>query len=389
MRAAKSGPDYIDLRFHEAACGNACVNLDAWAMKKQRIRALAQSEIPLIIEGAMGLFDGAPPDGDGATADLARILGLPVVLIVDASHMAQSIAAVVRGFSDHDPETRVMGVILNKVGSSRHERMLRRALTPLGLPILGAVYRTQSITMPSRHLGLVQAAENPDLNAFLDHAADVVEAAIDLDQLCDLMRPLPVAPVSKKMPPPAQNIAIAHDAAFAFSYPHILGDWRQSGASLILFSPLNNEPVPDCDFVFLPGGYPELHAAQLAQADRFLSSLINAAQHSDIYGECGGYMVLGNSITDADGNRHNMAGLLNLDTSFASRKLHLGYRSLTPLGGVFSQPLNGHEFHYSTELFAQGDPLFKSKDAEGQSLPDMGLISGRVSGSYAHVIDVA
>jgi len=388
VKGAKSGPDYIDPRFHEAACHAPCLNLDAWAMSPARLRSLAFTQDLLLIEGAMGLFDGALPDGKGSSADLARVLGLPVIMIIDAGRMAQSVAPIAAGFARHDPQVRVAGVILNNVGSPRHEAMLRRALIPTGLPVLGAVPRQTSLSHPSRHLGLVQAQEHPDLEAFLDAAADIVEQAIDLDQLIALAAPLPDA-APRPSPPPAQRIAIARDTAFAFVYPHLLNDWHNAGAEITPFSPLADDPVPRADLIFLPGGYPELYAARLSASQTFLQSLRDAAQTTEIYGECGGYMVLGEALTDAEGITHPMAGLLHLHTSFASRKLHLGYRDLTPLGGPFTAAQKGHEYHYCTTLRAEGAPLFAAKDAEGIDLPPMGLRAQRVCGSFAHVINPA
>lgn len=387
VRGAKSGPDYIDPRFHEAASGQACPNLDAWAMAPARIAALAAGEGLLIVEGAMGLFDGAPPEGRGATADLARILGLPVVLVVDASHMAQSVAPLVAGFAGHDASVRVAAVILNRVGSPRHEAMLRAALAPLGLPVLGAIPRQAALSHPSRHLGLVQAGERPDLEAFLDRAAGIVAASLDLPALAALAAPLASAVPGARTPPPAQRIAVARDAAFAFAYPHLLSDWRDAGAEIGFFSPLGDQPPPPADLIVLPGGYPELHAGRLAGAARFMDGLRQAAQDTDIYGECGGYMVLGDSLTDAAGTAHGMAGLLRLDTSFAERRLHLGYRRLTATATRFAGRWAGHEFHYASTLRAEGTALFAATDAEGAALPPMGLIQGRVAGSFAHLID--
>lgn len=389
VRGAKSGPDYIDPRFHEAACGAPCLNLDAWAMAPDRIRAIASGDGLLIVEGAMGLFDGAPPTGKGATADLARILNLPVVLVVDAAKMAQSIAPLVAGFSGHDADVPVAGVILNNVGSARHETMLRRALEPVGIPVLGAVFRQSGMQHPSRHLGLVQAAEHPDLETYLGTVADAVEQSVDLKALANLAGSLSPANNCASFPPPAQRIAVAQDAAFAFTYPHLMNDWRAAGAELSLFSPLNDQPPAPADMIFLPGGYPELHAQKLANATNFRAGMIKAASTTAIYGECGGYMVLGEALTDADGKPHNMLGLLPLETSFANRKLHLGYRSLAPMGGPFNSPLNGHEFHYATTLKANGPALFSATDAEGSPLADMGLRQGNTSGSFAHVIDLA
>ena len=389
VRGAKSGPDYIDPRFHEAACGVACPNLDAWAMNGDRLVAVATGEELLLIEGAMGLFDGAPPDGKGATADLARLLNVPVVLVVDCSHMAQSVAAVVNGFASHDPDIRVVGLILNKLGSMRHEKILRRALLPVGVPVLGAIHRQDGLTHPSRHLGLVQASEHPDIENYLETVAHIVKERIDLNALVRMADPLPEGQQVRGFPPPAQRISIARDEAFAFAYPHLLNDWHAAGAELSFFSPLADEAPPQCDLIFLPGGYPELHAGQLAQARNFRAGMEAAVRSGQIYGECGGYMVLGQTLTDAQGTTHRMLGLLALETSFARRSLHLGYRALRPLGGPFASPLAGHEFHYATTQMAEGPPLFEATDAEGNALAPMGLRMGSVSGSFAHVIDLA
>ncbi|MGJ8623566.1 MAG: cobyrinate a,c-diamide synthase [Yoonia sp.] len=385
LRGAKSGPDYIDPRFHEAACGQPCLNLDAWAMTPARIKALAAGPLPLIIEGAMGLFDGAPPDGKGACADLARILDIPIILVIDAAKMAGSVAALVKGFMTHDPRLRIAGVILNNVGSARHEAMLRRALGEIS--VYGAIPRTPDLNHPSRHLGLVQAQERSDLDAYLEQAATIMQQHVDLASLRTMLAPMPAAGKTTRMMPPAQNIAVAQDAAFAFSYPHLLQDWRDAGAQISLFSPLANEPAPTADFIYLPGGYPELYAGQLAANTIFLDSLRNSAAH--IYGECGGYMTQGETLTDADGTTHRMAGLLGLHTSFAQRKLHLGYRNLQATTGPMQGRWTGHEFHYATTLKAEGTPLFRATDAEGTSLLPMGLIKDKASGSFAHIIDQA
>ena len=205
VRGAKSGPDYIDPRFHEAASGSDCLNLDPWSMTPERIRALAAGPGLLVMEGAMGLFDGAPPDGRGASADLARILGVPVVLVVDAARMGHSVAPLVRGFVEHDPEVRIAGVILNKVGSARHERMLRHALAPLGVAVLGVVLRQDGLAHPARHLGLVQAGERADLELWLDEVAAIVEEAVDLAALARLAAPLPPPTEAPALPPPATS----------------------------------------------------------------------------------------------------------------------------------------------------------------------------------------
>ncbi|UWQ13135.1 cobyrinate a,c-diamide synthase [Aliiroseovarius sp. M344] len=390
VSGAKSGPDYIDPRFHAAACGRECPNLDAWAMDPARIGGLASygAEL-LLIEGAMGLFDGAPPAGRGATADLARLLNMPVVMVIDCARLAHSVAPLVAGFAGHDPDVRVAGVILNNVGSPRHETMLRAALASGRIPVLGAVHRQSGMEHPSRHLGLVQAGEHPDLQAYLDHVADAVDAAIDLEALVALAQPITSTDTAApRLSAPGKRIAIASDRAFAFAYPHMLADWTAQGADILPFSPLADQaPNSRADFIFLPGGYPELHAETLAAAQSFKAGM--RAATCLIYGECGGYMTLGQAITDKDGQRHEMLGLLDLETSFASRKLHLGYRSLHTTQGPFPGAWTAHEFHYATTLHASGTPLFDATDAEGNALQAMGLVNGHVSGSFAHLIDRA
>ncbi|MCH2076468.1 MAG: cobyrinate a,c-diamide synthase [Rhodobacteraceae bacterium] len=382
VQPAKSGPDYIDPDFHEAACGVASVNLDAWAMSGARLKALALTPDLLVVEGAMGLFDGAPPAGDGSTAHVAKALALPVVLVLNARAMSHSVAALVRGFCDHDPDVHISGVILNNVASGRHEAMLRTAISALGVPVLGALPARQDISLPSRHLGLVQAREHRDLDAKLDTMGDLVRANVDLDALMNLAQPLPAPANTQSIA--GKRIAVAQDAAFSFTYTHQLADWRQFG-TVLPFSPLANEAVPEADEVFLPGGYPELHGAALANADRFHDSLREMAASVPIRGECGGYMALGEAIVDADGVNHKMAGLLPLVTSFADRKRHLGYRTLK--SRFNSKTWRGHEFHYATTVRADGTPALDAWDAEGNDLGPMGLIEGNVWGSFAHLID--
>lgn len=390
LRGAKSGPDYIDPKFHEAATGQPCVNLDAWAMSPARIASLAGGDGTLIIEGAMGLFDGARPAGKGSVADLARQLSLPVVLVVDAARMAQSVAPLVAGFIHHDPQVKVVGVILNKIGSPRHEAMLRAALAPLSIPVLGAVPRDIDLVLPSRHLGLVQANEHVDLDRFMERAAALMAAHLDLAQIVALAQGGPQASPGPRLPlGHYKSIAIARDTAFSFIYPHLLAGWHEVGVQLKFFSPLADDPVPEADLIYLPGGYPELFAEEIAGSSYFLKSLKNASENTDIYGECGGYMVLGTSLTDAEGIHHKMAGLLGLHTSFEDRKLHLGYRDLEASAGPLAGRFKAHEFHYASTVEASGTPLFSAKNAEGVALKPMGLIEGRVAGSFAHIIDAA
>jgi cobyrinic acid a,c-diamide synthase len=390
VASAKVGPDHIDPRFHEAASGRPCLNLDPWAMKREVVASLLSvinhDADLIIVEGVMGLFDG-PQGARGSTSDLAQDMGLPIVLVLDASHQGQSIAAHAEGFINHRKGLTFAGLILNRVASDKHAAVLTAALAPLNIPILGVVRRSDSLSWPSRHLGLVQAQENQELELFIETTSLAVARETKLDKLLTLGSEIrPESLQATVLPPLGQKIAVASDLAFSFAYPHILQGWKKAGAELSFFSPLKDEaPKVDCDAIFLPGGYPELHVGQISQNQQFLNGLRNSK--ALIYGECGGYMVLGDALIDAQGHSHAMAGLLPLTTSFASRKLHLGYRQLTPLGGPWTKPLRGHEFHYSSiENEGKADRLFKASDATDQGLGEIGLKRGHVMGSYAHII---
>jgi cobyrinic acid a,c-diamide synthase len=399
LAPAKAGPDYIDPAFHTEAAGETCINLDPWAMRPDLLRILATRHAAgdrlLAVEGMMGLYDSAA-NGEGSPADLAALLGLPVVFVVDCARMAHSVAALVAGFNDFRSDVLIAGVILNRVGSARHEQMLRDALEPSGIPVLGAVRHDPSLALPSRHLGLVQAREHENLDRFITDAAFAVTVSLDLDRIAALATMTGDGEVTAgvpRLPPLGQRIAVARDAAFAFSYPHLLRGWQRQGAEISYFSPLADEaPAEDADTVYLPGGYPELHAGKIAAAAGFLSGLRAAAgAGKPVYGECGGYMVLGEGLTDADGARHAMAGLLPVVTSYEKRKRHLGYRRLAPLAASpWALPLTAHEFHYSTLISeGEGERLFLAADARGADLGVMGLRRGSVAGSYMHVIDRA
>jgi cobyrinic acid a,c-diamide synthase len=392
VNAGKAGPDYIDPAFHAIASGGACVNFDPWAMRPELLHRQASSG-PLIIEAMMGLFDSAA-DGVGSPAHLAKLLGLNVVFVVDCGRMSQSVGALVRGFATHDPEVRISGLILNRVGSPRHERLLRNGLEGLDIPILGVMSSDKRLSLPERHLGLVQAGEIGEIDAFMNYAADRVVDHVDVDALLrHAERPTTTSEtVVCRIPPLGQRIAVARDEAFAFSYPHLIDGWRVQGADIRFFSPLADEaPAEHADAVYLPGGYPELHAGRLADASRFKTGMIDrAAAGAVIYGECGGYMALGEGLIDAGGHRHAMLGLLPLVTTFAERKRHLGYRRARALSGPYAGVrFNAHEFHYSEAAHeGEADRLFAVSDAEGADLGAVGLARANVSGSYMHLIDL-
>ena len=396
----KCGPDYIDPAFHAAAAGRPGVNLDSWAMTAVQVAGLAavgaKGADVLVAEGLMGLFDGVGHETGrtGSSADIAAALGLKVLLVLDVTGQSTSAAAVALGAKLLDPRLTLLGVVLNRVGSERHRRLCSEAVEALGLSVLGALPRDTTIELPERHLGLVQAEETDDLRRRLDALADFVERHVDVDRLIDLCDDvaLSATAIAPPLPPPGQRIALARDAAFSFVYPHHLAAWQAAGAEILPFSPLASEaPDPTADVCWLPGGYPELHAGAIAAAGGFLSGLKAFAAEKPVHGECGGYMVLGAGLIDANGDRHAMAGLLGLETSYEKRRLHLGYRRATLLStgplGPAGAVLSGHEFHYASILTTGGDaPLAEVTDAHGGAASLDGSRRGQVSGSFFHVI---
>ncbi|MCV3242601.1 cobyrinate a,c-diamide synthase [Mesorhizobium sp. ZC-5] len=400
MRGAKSGPDYIDPGFHAAATGVPGVNLDSWAMPPALLNGLAAKAADgadcVVVESAMGLFDGIPGEKgrSGSAADLARLYGLPVILVLDVSGQSQTAAALAKGFATYDPGVRIAGVILNRLGSERHKRLAGDAIEALGIPVVGAILRDPSLTLPERHLGLVQAAEHADLMAHLDRLADMAERSLDLDRILSLAVPFapPVTDMSAALPPPGQRIALASDAAFTFLYPHVAQHWRTAGAEIVPFSPLADEaPRDDCDVCWLPGGYPELHAGRLAAAEKFRAGMHGFAAKRAVHGECGGFMVLGEVLQDAGGENHRMLGLLGHSTSFAERKMNLGYRRASLLAdcalGRLGSEIRGHEFHYARMTDAGADEKFADlADGEGRELGAFGGRRGYVTGTFFHAI---
>lgn len=402
MQPYKCGPDYIDPAFHGIAAGRPSFNLDSWAQSRARFDTLleigADADIA-IAEGVMGLFDGvvsAGAWGNGSTADIAEATGWPVVLVLDVGGQAQSAAAVALGFAHYRENVTIAGVILNKVASERHATLVRDGFARAGIDVFGAVKRDSTLTVPERHLGLVQAQEDPALLTRLATLADLVERDIDLAALEAAARPTRRLPrtTTSHITPPGQRIALARDVAFSFVYPHLLAGWRAAGAEIVAFSPLADEPPdPSCDVTWLPGGYPELHAGKLAAASRFADGLRSFAQTRPVHGECGGYMTLGAGLIDAAGERHAMIGLLGLETDFAERRLHLGYRTATLLapipGHAAGSVLRGHEFHYARVAAQPDQPLAEIRDATGMATPEAGSRRGHVTGSFFHMVDVA
>jgi len=400
VRGIKTGPDYIDPGFHEAATRLPGLNLDSWAMAPDLLRHLAREQADdaelILIESAMGLFDGivTEPNRSGAASDLARLFGLPVLLVLDVSGQSQTAAAIACGFMHYDPDVKIAACVLNRAGSERHKKLSGDAIEALGLPVVGTVLRDPTLTLPERHLGLVQASEHPEMDAHIDRLADAMERSLDLDAIFAAAKPfdIPMGSTEKSLRPPGQRIALAEDAAFTFLYPHIKRQWRAMGAEIITFSPLADEAPPaDCDICWLPGGYPELYPAKLAAADNFKAGLKIFAETKPVHGECGGYMVLGKALEDADGVTHAMTGLLSHATSFAKRKMNLGYRQARLLGhsaiGSANDLIRGHEFHYARVIDAGNDePLAMIADGRGVEIGSSGGKRGSVTGTFFHAM---
>ena len=400
VQCFKSGPDYIDPAFHTAATGRASVNIDSWAMGRdtiERLVARGRDADLILAEGSMGLFDGvATPgaSGTGASADIAEMMGWPVLLVLDPSGQAQTAAAVAAGLRDFRPGVRLAGVVLNRVASPRHEDLVRRAMTGAGISVLGALPRHAPIAMPERHLGLVQAEEQARLGDLITEAARLIAERVDLDALLRLAEcdwSAQGASSGATVTPPGQRIALARDAAFSFVYPHMLEGWRAAGVEIMPFSPLADEaPDANADVCWLPGGYPELQAGRLAANHRFRQALGAFAMARPVHGECGGYMVLGTGLVDAQGTRHEMTGLLGLETSFAKRRMHLGYRVADLAASIPGHPqgsrLRGHEFHYASILAQPDAPLATVCDANSAGVAETGSYRGRVTGTFFHLI---
>lgn len=376
VRVFKCGPDFIDPMLLERACGAPVHTLDLWMVGldecRRRLALAAREADVVLVEGVMGLYDGTP-----SAADLANTFGMPVLAVIDASAMAQTAGAVARGLRDYGP-VQLAGVIANRVASPGHAQMVAGSLRDI--PLLGSLQR-QATSLPERHLGLVLPGEQPHIEAYLDALAD----ALQLDEAAWNALPLlaPEAQEGAAIAPAlaGKTIAIARDAAFAFLYPANLDTLRILGARLVFFSPLADEALPpDADAVYLPGGYPELHAQTLSQAGRWRASIADAhARGLPILAECGGMMALADTLTDADGQSWPMAGLLAGTVSMGARLAGLGAQALdTPHG-----TLRGHTFHYSrleTPVAPVGHTVRNPAGTGGEAVYRVGSLTA----SYFH-----
>ncbi len=390
VAAAKVGPDFIDPGYHALATGRAARNLDAWICGEDRIAPLAVKAAHgadvLVVEGVMGLFDGAAEPGNPAsTAHVARLLDAPVVLVVDASAMSGSVAALVHGFATFDPSVRIAGIVLNRVGGPTHEAMLRDALMPLDIPVLGALVRADELAWRDRHLGLVPVVERRDaVQKALDRLAVEVTASCDLDAVLGVAAAAPrLAPGEPPAarPTAAARVAVAGGPAFSFTYPDNLELLEQAGAELVPFDPCHDAELPgDVDAVYAGGGFPEVFVEELAANRPLLTDVRErVARGLVMWAECGGLLWLSRSL---DG--HALCGALAADGRMGDR-LTLGYRTArvdtdTPVAPAGTE-LRGHEFHYSV-LDPPGDALAMSGR---NGATRAGYASQRLLASYLHL----
>jgi cobyrinic acid a,c-diamide synthase len=398
----KVGPDFIDPGHHRRAAGRRSANLDGWMLARESNLALFRRQAAgadvVLVEGVMGLFDGCDGRSEaGSSAQMAKWLGLPVLLVVGAGGMARSAAALARGFAAFDPALRLIGVVFNFLGSRRHLDLLREALADAGAPpCLGGLTRDGALRIPERHLGLVTGEEHPLNAAALAALARAVERGLDLDRLLDLLPEVPQgpepAPVTAAPGAHGVRIGIARDAAFCFYYDENLRLLEAAGAELVAFSPLVDRQLPpDLDGLIFGGGYPELFAAALAGNTGLQRQVAARCREGmPIYAECGGFMYLCRELTDAAGARFPMVGIFPLATRMLPRLKALGYRQVTlardtPLGPA-GMDLRGHEFHYS-ELLPGGTPpcAYHLSARQGCDPRLEGYLEGRCLGSYVHL----
>ncbi|MCU4175305.1 cobyrinate a,c-diamide synthase [Carboxylicivirga sp. N1Y90] len=382
----KSGPDYIDPMHHTKVAGQASYNLDLWMSNKEHVEDLYQehaskSEVS-IIEGVMGLFDGAKKD-EGSSAALACMLDVPVILVVDASSVAYSIAPLLYGFKHFNKEVKIAGVIFNKVAGEGHFEFLKEAAIDAGVEVLGYMPRDERLAIESRHLGLHLPGENKNLT-IVETAAELLEQHVNIERLLQLTHS-ELHPVDKQEPTCSFDqltIALANDEAFNFSY-RANRDALDRLGNVIEFSPLNDKAIPKSDLLWLPGGYPELFAGQLANNKTMHQSIhAHIDANKAVIAECGGMMYLGNQLITKDRRKYRMAGVFDFDTSFETMKLHLGYRLIKD-GSI---ELKGHEFHYS-EIQQKNDlpQVLDVKTARGRS-SDMAIYRrNNCWASYMHL----
>ncbi len=399
----KVGPDFIDPGHHTQITGQASRNLDGWMLSRTYNQAVfarhTQNADITVVEGVMGLYDGYGGRTEaGSTAQMAKWLGLPVVLVVSAKSMARSAAAVVQGFERFDPDLSFAGVLFNHLGSARHLQFLTDAMQGhVEMPLLGGVMRDEKVAIPERHLGLLTSEDHGLSAEHCRRLVGTIENAMDLDRLIDRLPDWNGKGEGTSPDPVAGNeevrIGVARDAAFCFYYADNLDLLARAGAELVFFSPLTDRRLPkNLDGLYFGGGYPELHARTLAENKEIRQEIRRFSDlDMPIYGECGGFMYLCREIGDIEGRVFPMTGCLPLATRMLDRRKALGYREVTqmqatPLGPV-GQVMRGHEFHYSTIVDTTNDAggVYRLTDRTGLEKAGEGILINQTLGSYVHL----
>jgi len=399
VQAFKVGPDFIDPGFHELVSGRPSYSLDGWMCGRDHVRATVArhaADVDLVlVEGVMGCFDGADPTSDdGSTAQVAKWLHAPVVLVIDASAQARSSAAVVRGFESFDPDLGVAAIIANRLGGEAHARLIREAMRgSCRAELVGGIPRDPALELPERHLGLVTAIEGVLTGERRERLATTIERSVDLDRLLAIASPLPsggvAAPIEGAL---RASIGVAHDAAFQFYYEENLDLLRAAGAELVAWSPVADPDVPDVEGLYLGGGYPELHGAALGDNASLKKSVRRFAEAGrPIYAECGGLMYLGRSLRTDAGTTHRMAGVIPVDVEMDGQIHRFGYRQLLTLEDSILSPrgqfYRGHEFHWSRITGHNGGlkPAYQMQNAEGDVIGYEGFVAPNLLASYVHL----
>ena len=395
----KCGPDYIDTGHHRHAAGVRSRNLDSWMMPAKAVRdsfarGSTQADVA-ICEGVMGLFDGASPTGlSGSSAEIAKLIDSPVVLVVNARAMSRSIAALVAGFTHFEPGVNICGVIANQVGSEHHASLLREALASSSLPpLLGWLPRDPQFSLPERHLGLIADTEANSLQERIEVLAKAMERYIDLDLLLSTTSGSRPSLLNPHPPRPTRDLrlGLARDPAFHFYYEDNLDALRSKGVELIEFSPLQDASLPrDLNGLYFGGGFPEQFAQELSSNQPMLKSIRDFAQQDrPIFAECGGFMYLCREIRMPDGTTWPLSGIIPGDCLMREKRQRLGYSQATTrtesLFGPMGTRLRGHRFHWSEVILDSGiDPLFHLESARGIPEPEVGIQYGSISASYFH-----
>ena len=402
VQGFKVGPDYIDPGYHTQATGRISRNLDTWMVPKQQVqatfaRATQDAEIA-IIEGVMGLYDGFnATTEDGSTAQAAKQLGAPVVLVIDVGKMARSAGAIALGYRDFDPELNLAGVICNRVGSPKHALWVTQAIEALGIPVLGCIPKSASLKIPERHLGLHMAQERTaEVDALIQACSSLFKENIDIDKIWQVAKqaqPLEITlPTNKPANRSNIRIAVARDEAFCFYYEDNLDLLRHAGAEIVFFSPLYDKELPDnISGIYLGGGYPELYAANLSANQPIITAIREASKaNMPVYAECGGLMVLTEYLIDLEQQKHTMLGLIPGYAEMV-QKLTMGYREIIAEQDTLlmntGETARGHEFHYSHWIRQEDSnrPAYRIKPRIGETFKLEGYASQNLLASYVHV----